>query len=107
MGWRDESEMPRKKGSGNARREAPGAKPAARETEALLVLFGENFHQARIKAGLTQIDVEAQTGIKQAYISQIEGGRQNPTLSTLTILSLAVGKDVRALLKPLPGSKAK
>ena len=97
--------MPRAKGSGFARREAPGAKEAERATEALLVVFGGNFHQARIKAGLIQVDVEAHTGIKQAYISQIEGGRQNPTLATMTILALAVGKDVRALLKPPPSSR--
>jgi transcriptional regulator with XRE-family HTH domain len=47
------------------------------------------------------------TGIKQAYISQIECGRQNPTLATLTILALAVGKDVRTLLKPLPTATEK
>ena len=99
--------MPRAKGSGSARREAPGAKAAEHETQALLVLFGENFYQARMKAGLTQIDIEAQTGIKQAYISQIEGGRLNATLSSLTILALAVGKDVRALLKPPPASRQK
>jgi DNA-binding XRE family transcriptional regulator len=109
MAWKNriESGMPRAKGSGFARREAPGAKDAERATAALLVLFGENFHQARVKAGLTQLDIEAHTGIKQAYISQIEGGRQNPTLSTMTILALAVGKDVRALLKPLPAHKGK
>jgi transcriptional regulator with XRE-family HTH domain len=97
--------MPRTIGSGSARREAPGAKAAERATEALLVVFGENFHQARIKAGLTQIDIEAQTGIKQAYISQIECGRQNPTLATMTVLALAVGEDVRTLLKPPPTAK--
>ena len=90
-----ESGMGRTKGSGSARREAPGAKAAERATQALLVLFGENFYQARVQAGLTQIDIEAH-GIKQAYISQIEGGRENPTLATLTILALAVGEDVRA-----------
>ena len=100
--------MPRAKGSGSARREAPGAKAAEHETQALLVLFGENFYQKpALKAGLTQIDIEAQTGIKQAYISQIEGGRLNATLATLTILALAVGQDVRALLKPAPASRRK
>jgi transcriptional regulator with XRE-family HTH domain len=99
--------MPRKIGSGSARREAPGAKAAERATEALLIAFGENFHQARITAGLTQIDIEAHTGIKQAYISQIECARQNPTLATMTILALAVGKDVRTLLKPAAASQRK
>jgi transcriptional regulator with XRE-family HTH domain len=67
--------------------------------ETMQLLFGENFRQARTKAGLTQRDVEAQTGIKQAYISQIEGGKHNPTLGTMMVLAHAVGKDVRALLR--------
>ena len=69
---------------------------------ALQIAFGENFRRARIKASLTQHDIEAHTGIKQAYISQIEGGKQNPTLMTMTTLALAVGKEVRALLKQPP-----
>jgi transcriptional regulator with XRE-family HTH domain len=71
-------------------------------------LFGENFRQARTKAGLTQRDIEAQTGIKQAYISQIEGGKQNPTLGTMMILAHAIGKDVRVLLRePTASTRSK
>jgi transcriptional regulator with XRE-family HTH domain len=72
--------------------------------ETMQVLFGENFRQARTRVGLTQRDIEAQTGIKQAYISQIEGGKQNPTLGTMMVLAHAVGKDVRALLRQPPAS---
>jgi transcriptional regulator with XRE-family HTH domain len=76
--------------------------------EAMQVLFGENFRQARTRAGLTQRDIEAHTGIKQAYISQIEGGKQNPTLGTMMILAHAVGKDVRVLLRqPTASTKPK
>ena len=68
-------------------------------------LFGENFHAARIKRGLTQQDIEALTGIQQAYISQIERGWQNPTLATMTVLALAVEKPIHQLLKP-PSARA-
>jgi transcriptional regulator with XRE-family HTH domain len=98
--------MPKPAGDGPGRKEAPGARAAGDVSDAMQALFGENFHLARIKAGLTQHDIEMHTGIKQAYISQIEGGKQNPTLATMTALALAVGKDVRALLKP-PASQAK
>ncbi len=94
--------MPKPAGNGPGRKDAPGAAAAESASEAMQVLFGENFRLARIKADLTQRDIEMHTGIKQAYISQIEGGKQNPTLATMTALALAVGKDVRALLKPLP-----
>lgn len=63
-------------------------------------LFGANLRQARIKAKLTQVEVEAATGIRQHYISEIENGLQNPTLDTMTALAMAVGTDVRALLRP-------
>jgi transcriptional regulator with XRE-family HTH domain len=80
----------------------------ASSVETMQVLFGENFRQARTKAGLTQRDIEAQTGIKQAYISQIEGGRQNPTLGTMMVLAHAVAKDVRVLLRqPTASAKPK
>jgi transcriptional regulator with XRE-family HTH domain len=74
--------------------------------EALQLAFGENFRRARIKAGLNQQDFEAQTGIGQAYISQVESGRLNLTLATMTLFALAVGKDVRAMLKE-PAVRAK
>ena len=47
--------------------------------EDLRVCFGVNLRAARLKAGLTQIDVEARTGIKQHHVSQIENGLVNPT----------------------------
>jgi len=75
--------MPKSAGGQSGRRGAPGAKATEDASAAMQVLFGENFHAARIKYGLTQQDIEALTGIKQAYISQIEGGRQNPTLATV------------------------
>jgi transcriptional regulator with XRE-family HTH domain len=80
---------------------------ASGAVEALQVLFGENFRLARIKAGLTQQEIEAQTGLKQAYVSQIERGRLNPTLASMVALAEVVRKDVRALLKPSSHLKPK
>jgi transcriptional regulator with XRE-family HTH domain len=77
-----------------------GSSRAAGETpEELWALFGANFPQARLKANLTQVEVAALTGIQQHYISEIENGLKNITLSTMAILARAVGSDVRALLK--------
>ena len=79
----------------------------SRNAEALQVLFGENFRLARVKAGLSQRDIEVETGIKQAYVSQIEGGKLNPTLATMAALARSVGKDVRALLRPPTSNRPK
>ena len=68
----------------------------------LRVCFGSNLRIAREKAGLTQSDVQVRTGIKQYYISQIENGQQNPTLGTMTVLAMAVGKNLSSMLRPRP-----
>lgn len=38
--------------------------------------FGNNLRAARLKAGLKQLDVAAQTGLTQQYLSLIEAGQQ-------------------------------
>ena len=67
--------------------------------EALSALFGANFREARLKAGLTQVEVATQTGIQQSYLSEIESGQKNLTLSTMVVLARVVGTEVRTLLK--------
>ena len=62
-------------------------------------LFGADFRRGRLKAKLTQTDVQELTGIRQHYISEVENGLHNLTLGTMTALAEAVGSDVRALLK--------
>jgi transcriptional regulator with XRE-family HTH domain len=75
--------------------------------EELSAVFGANFREARLKAGLTQVEVAARTGIQQAYLSGIESGRKNLTLSTMVTLARIVGTDVRTLLKrPPDGAKS-
>ncbi len=71
---------------------------AAKASEELRALFGTNLREARLKADLKQTDVEALTGIRQHYISEIENGRWNLTLDTMTALAMAVGSDVPTLL---------
>ena len=66
----------------------------------LRVCFGANLRVARLQAGLKQGDIEARTGIKQHYVSQIENGKMNPTLSTLAQLAVCVGKPVSLMLRP-------
>jgi DNA-binding XRE family transcriptional regulator len=85
---------------------APPAGAVSSAVESMQILFGENLRLARLKAGLTQTELSAKTGIRQEYISQIEGGKLNPTLATMLALAEAVGKDVRTLLKPSTPPKA-
>ncbi|MCR6501529.1 helix-turn-helix domain-containing protein [Shinella sp. CPCC 101442] len=58
---------------------------------------GKNVRNARLAAGLSQWDLVARLevrshdhGMDQAYISQLENGRRNPTLTTLWLIAQAL-----------------
>jgi transcriptional regulator with XRE-family HTH domain len=85
-----------------AKRAGSSSKGTDKTSEDMRVLFGANFRQARLKAKLTQTDVQELTGIRQHYISEIENGVWNLTLDTMTTLAQAIGTDVRALLRRPP-----
>jgi DNA-binding XRE family transcriptional regulator len=85
----------------------PPAGAASNPGEAMQILFGENLRLARLKASLTQQELAAKANIRQAHLSQIEGGKLNPMLMTMVALADAVGKDLRTLLKPPTPPRAK
>ena len=58
---------------------------------------GLNVRKARLAAGLSQLDLVARLeitaedrGISQAYLSELENGKKNPTLATLWAISQAI-----------------
>jgi len=61
--------------------------------------LGENLRKIRTKKQMTQGDITTALGVDRAYISNIENGRMNPTLSTLEKLSGALGISSSELLK--------
>ncbi|NJM35177.1 MAG: helix-turn-helix transcriptional regulator [Rhodomicrobium sp.] len=63
-------------------------------------MFGDNFRQARIKAGLSQRDVHRMTGVAQSHISEIETGASNISIDTMVKLSSVVQKPLWKLFKP-------
>jgi DNA-binding XRE family transcriptional regulator len=78
---------------------APGELPAEAPGAELQILFGENFRTARLKAGLSQTDVAALSGMAQQTLSQIEAGQLNLTLRTMDRLAKVVDLDVAYLLR--------
>lgn len=54
-----------------------------------IVQFGENVRRLRMAKGLTQSDLEAETGIDRGDISRIENGRMDIQFSS--IIKLAEG----------------
>lgn len=50
---------------------------------------------ARQAKGLTQADVAARTGLKQAYIARLESGACNPTVESLSRVAAVLGRQVK------------
>ena len=90
--------MPRRTGRLERGETAPGSGFANGLRVDLRIIFGESVRRARQEAGLTQRDVESRTGIKQHSISEIESGKQNPTLSTMSVLATCFGKELSSML---------
>ena len=53
----------------------------------------------RIAKQMTQGDICRKLGVDRAYISNVESGNKNPTLSTITKLAKALEVSVDELLK--------
>ena len=61
--------------------------------------LGENLRKLRLKKNMSQGDLATALSVDRAYISNIENGRMNPTLSTLEKISNALGISSSELLK--------
>ncbi len=61
--------------------------------------LGKNLKKLRLKKKMSQGDIARKLGVDRAYISSIENGRMNPTLSTLEKLAEAIGVNSSELLK--------
>jgi transcriptional regulator with XRE-family HTH domain len=70
--------------------------------------LGRRIAYLRVQRGWTQEQLGFESGISRNYISDLESGRRNPTLSLLGKLALAFDIDLATLLKgvdilsPLP-----
>ena len=66
------------------------------------IAFGRRLREVRRRAGLSQAEVAARLGITQSYVSRVERGDQNVTLSTCEAFARAVGCIFSAVLTPQP-----
>ena len=58
--------------------------------------FGLVFRDARLRAGLTQMDVAKQARVSQNYVSRLELGWLKLTVESMSLLASAVGLNVAA-----------
>lgn len=63
--------------------------------------FGETLRRLRIRKGLTQEDLAFRVGISVVYLSGLERGRRNPTLSIILGLAGALGVRPESLVRNL------
>ena len=63
--------------------------------------------QIRLSAGLTQKEIAARIGAKQAAVARIESGRHTPGLATLEGYAAATGRRLVVDFVPMKGSSAK
>ena len=61
--------------------------------------FAKNMKKLRKMKELSQGDIHRATQIDRAYISNLEAGKQNPTLETIAKIAEALGVNSDQLLK--------
>ena len=62
------------------------------------VAFGRVLRQLRLKAGLTQEQLGFEADLRRTYISILEIGQQQPTLTTILKLAKGLGKSAAELI---------
>lgn len=61
--------------------------------------LAENMRKIRTRKKMSQGDICRTLGVDRAYISNIESGKQNPTLATIEKIAEALGVKVNELLQ--------
>lgn len=75
------------------------------------IAFGARVRELRYLANLTQDELASRCGLFRTYLSRIENGTANPTLSMIHALATSLDVEVTALFSPsaspaLPAGKA-
>jgi transcriptional regulator with XRE-family HTH domain len=61
--------------------------------------LGENLKKIRTGKNITQTEFAEKLGVDKSFVSNIENGKNNPTLSTITNLAKALKVQVEELFK--------
>lgn len=67
--------------------------------------FGDRMRELREAAGLTQAALAEKLGVPQSAISQWEGGRHAPPVTSVPDLAKALGVEAGELFKPATKAK--
>jgi len=61
--------------------------------------LGQNLKRIRTEKDISQGDIANSLGVSRGFVSNLENGKTNPTLSTITRIASAVGVSTEELLK--------
>lgn len=73
--------------------------PIKKEPAALTSTLGQVIKEVRQRLGLSQEELATKAGLHRTYISNIEQGERNPSLTTLTNLSAAMNLECSHLMQ--------
>lgn len=65
----------------------------------IFLQLGMRIRYLRKEKKMSQLDLALESGINRNYISDLEKGRRNPTISVLNKLAIALNIDLATLLK--------
>lgn len=71
----------------------------ANETPNYRKCLGNNIKKKRHLLGWTQGDLAGRCGLYRSYLSRIEGGTANPTLTVLVRIAAELEEDICALFR--------
>jgi len=61
--------------------------------------LGDNLKKIRMKKSISQGDIARSLNVARSFVSDIENGKRNPTLATITKLAKAIDVSTSELLK--------
>lgn len=70
-----------------------------RKTNNRLEIIGLKIQNFRKKQNLSQIELSVEVGIDRSYLSEIENGKTNPTISILYAIADALKIEITDLLQ--------
>ncbi|PTS71938.1 XRE family transcriptional regulator [Stenotrophomonas sp. HMWF022] len=71
----------------------------ATDSKTVQKIFGEVLRRLRTERGISQQDLALEADLDRTYISLLERGLRQPTLSTLIALAEAMGTDATLLVQ--------
>jgi transcriptional regulator with XRE-family HTH domain len=71
------------------------------------VAFGKVLRELRLAAGLTQEELGFESDLQRVYISVLELGKKQPTLTTIMKLAKAFGRSAKEIVGMVEAEMAK